>query len=253
MAKGNLPAVLAETLMFEGGYSSNPKDPGNWTGGKVGAGKLLGTQKGIAAASYPDRDIRNLTDAEIQSIYRQDFWNPVRGDDLPVGVDLSVFDAGVMSGPSRSAKWLQQVVGVKADGAIGPATLAALKAAAPRSVIKGHCAKRLGFVQSLAIWNTFGKGWARRTAGIEATALAWVSSKAQLESDVKSAKRAANSQVGGVIATGAGGAADQANNLSGLPIGVVIAAVAIVAGVLFVRFAVNNQRAAALAKAAKEA
>ena len=53
MAKGNLPAVLAETLAHEGGYSSNPKDPGNWTGGKVGAGKLLGTQKGIAAASYP--------------------------------------------------------------------------------------------------------------------------------------------------------------------------------------------------------
>jgi len=51
-----------------------------------------------------------MTDADIQAIYRQDFWNPVRGDDLPVGVDLSVFDAGVMSGPSRSVKWLQQVV-----------------------------------------------------------------------------------------------------------------------------------------------
>ena len=53
MAKGDLPAVLAETLAYEGGYSANPKDPGNWTGGKVGVGKLLGTKSGIAAASYP--------------------------------------------------------------------------------------------------------------------------------------------------------------------------------------------------------
>jgi len=45
MAKGNLPAVLAETLMSEGGYSSNPKDPGNWTGGKVGAGSSLARKR----------------------------------------------------------------------------------------------------------------------------------------------------------------------------------------------------------------
>jgi lysozyme family protein len=239
--------------MFEGGYSSNPKDPGNWTGGKVGAGKLLGTQKGIAAASYPDRDIRNLTDAEIQAIYRQDFWNPVRGDDLPVGVDLSVFDAGVMSGPSRSAKWLQQVVGVKADGAIGPATLAAVKAAAPRSVIKGHCAKRLGFVQSLAIWNTFGKGWSRRIAAIEATSLSWVSTKPELEADAKDARTTAQKQAGGAVVTSGAGAADQAHHLSSLPVGVVIAVVVVVVGILIFRVVINSQRVAALAKVAKEA
>ncbi|MGB3026848.1 glycoside hydrolase family 108 protein [Paradevosia shaoguanensis] len=253
MAKGNLPAVLAETLAHEGGYSSNPKDPGNWTGGKVGAGKLLGTQKGIAAASYPNRDIRNLTDADIQAIYQHDFWHPVRGDDLPSGVDLSVFDAGVMSGPSRSAKWLQQVVGAKADGVVGTATLAALKSIAPRAVIKGHCAKRLGFVQSLAIWNTFGKGWSRRIASVEATALSWVSSKAQLEADTQAARSASNRQAGSVVTTGAAGAVDQANHLSGLPVGVVIAVFAIVAAVLVIRIVINNQRASALAKAAKEA
>ena len=41
--------VFARLIGHEGGYSADPKDPGNWTGGRPGVGKLLGTKYGIAA------------------------------------------------------------------------------------------------------------------------------------------------------------------------------------------------------------
>lgn len=252
MAKANFAACLAEVLQHEGGFTLNRKDPGNWTGGKVGSGDLKGSNKGIAAASYPQLDIKNLTDAKIASIYQARYWSVVRGDELPIGIDLSTMDYGVNSGPRRSAKDLQRVLGVKADGRIGPVTLLALEKAIAREVVKAHCAKRLGFVQSLAIWNTFGRGWSRRIAGVEATALAWISTKYELQADSKQAKGRAVSQAGGALAIPGAGVADQAGGMSGLPIGWVIAAVVIIGATLAVRTIVNAQRASALALAAKE-
>ncbi|AKR57111.1 hypothetical protein XM25_15175 [Devosia sp. H5989] len=248
MAKGNLPAVLAETLAYEGGWSDHPSDPGG------------ATMKGITLAVFRryrpganKEQLRAISAADVERIYRDGYWAPVRGDDLPEGVDLTVFDYGVNSGPSRSARDLQRIVGATVDGKIGPATIALVKASAPRTVIKAHCARRLGFVQSLAIWNTFGKGWARRIAGIEARALSWVSTKAQLEADAKQARSTAAAQIGSAAGTGVVGTVDQTNHLSGLPIGLVVAAFVIVAGILAIRIVINNQRATALANAAKEA
>lgn len=185
MAKGNFPACLADVLVHEGGYTADRRDPGNWTGGKVGVGELRGTKKGIAAASYPHLDIKNLTDAKIAEIYEANYWRKIRGDELPAGVDLSGMDYSVNSGVSRSAKELQRVVGVTVDGRIGPATILATRSMDARTVIKGHCGRRMSFLRSMAIWNTFGKGWSTRVANVEAKALSWVSSKSRLEADAK--------------------------------------------------------------------
>lgn len=69
MAKGNFAPSLADVLVHEGDYTADRRDPGNCTGGKVGVGETKGTKKGIAAASYPHLDIKNLTDAKIAEIY----------------------------------------------------------------------------------------------------------------------------------------------------------------------------------------
>lgn len=253
MAKGNLERCLPETLSYEGAFTKDPRDPGNWTGGKVDKGTLRGTNKGIAAASYPTLDIEHLTDKQIAEIYDVKYWRPIRGDDLPIGIDLTTFDYGVNSGPSRSAKDLQRVLGVTADGAIGPQTLKAAIVADARSVVKAHCARRLGFVQSLAIWNTFGRGWAARIAAVEAKGLSWISTKGQLEADAKAARDKAAGQGAGAVVTTGTGVADQINGLSGLPIGWVIAAVVAVVAVLAIRTIINAQRAGSLAQVAKEA
>lgn len=104
MAKGNFPPALTDVLVHEGDYTNDRRDPGNWTGGKVGVGELKGTKKGIAAASYPHLDIKNLTDTKIAEIYEANYWRKIQGDELPAGVDLSGFDYSVNSGVSHSAK-----------------------------------------------------------------------------------------------------------------------------------------------------
>lgn len=254
MAKGNFAPCLADVLVHEGDFSIVRSDPGNWTGGKVGQGVLKGTKKGISAAAFPDLDIKNLTDAKIAEIYQARYWRPIRGDELPVGVDLSGMDYSVNSGVSRSAKDLQRVLGVAADGRVGPVTILAAKAADPRVVIKGHCGRRLSFLRSLAIWNTFGKGWSTRIAHVEAKALSWVSSKGQLEADAKEARDKAVAQgSGAVVGAGGGVGADQAPDLSWLPVWAIVAVAAALVLPLVIRAVINSQRAAALANVAKEA
>jgi lysozyme family protein len=253
MTQGNFARVMPHVLEYEGGFTKDKRDPGNWTGGKVGVGELRGTKKGIAAASFPNLDIEHLTDAQINEIYRVKYWNRVRGDDLPPGVDLSVMDGGVNSGPSRSVKWLQAVVGETQDGIAGPVTLnAAGKADAPRT-IKAHCAKRLGFVRSLAIWNTFGKGWSRRIANVEATALSWVLTKPELEREAKDAKDKATQQGGGAVVVGGGGGVASPELANSVPWWVLALVITVIVGILVVRTIINAQRAQALAAKAKEA
>lgn len=250
--KSTFDRSLAAVLTYEGGYTNDRRDPGNWTGGKVGAGTLKGTKKGIAAASYPSLDIKNLSDARIAEIYRRDFWDKVKGDALPAGVDHSAMDYGVNSGPSRSIKDLQRVLGVSVDGLIGPATLKAAIIADAAKTIKAHCARRMSFLRSLAIWKTFGNGWSNRVAKVEALALSLVLTKSQLEAEAKAARDKAVAQGGGAVATGGGGVIEQTNGgLSGLPVWLILAAVGAVVVALVIRAVINSQRAKALGDAAK--
>ncbi len=164
IAAGNLPKCLQISLSHEGGFTKDKRrDPGNSTGGKVGKGVLKGTKFGVAAASYPHLDIPNLTLADIRPIYEKNYWRPINGDLLPAGIDLASLHFGINSGVSRSARSLQSVLGVKQDGRIGGETVKAAIISDGKAVIKKLCAKRLSFMQSLAIWKTY-----KRTAGAAA-------------------------------------------------------------------------------------
>ena len=69
-----------------------------------------------------------MTLKTARAIYRSLYWNPLRAEALPLGVDLSVFDMGVNAGICRSPRLLQRALGFtgeEVDGSIGPETLAA--------------------------------------------------------------------------------------------------------------------------------
>lgn len=248
MAKGNLQRCLEHLWPFEGGYVDHPKDPG----GATNMGITFAVLQNWRGKPITKADVNNLTKAEAAKIYEARYWKPLNGDNLRVGDDLAVFDFGVHSGVSRSAKYSQAIAGVTQDGKIGPITLSAIARIPSRDFIKRLCARRLSFVQSLAIWNTFGKGWSRRIASVEATALSWVSSKSELQQDAKEARGAAGKTGTGAVGVGGAGTADQVSGASGLPLSFVIAAVTLIAGVFVVRTIIHAQRASALAAAAKQ-
>jgi len=116
--------------------------------------------------------LRAISDADLQAIYRRKYWDVVRGDDLPDGIDLVAFDAAVNSGPTRGAKWLQQGLGVAVDGAIGPATITRARQVSAKSAIEAALIARMTFLRSLKTWQTFGKGWTRRVDDVRRVALA---------------------------------------------------------------------------------
>jgi lysozyme family protein len=179
----------------------------------------------------------------------------VRGDDLPLGVDLSIFGYGVHSGRGTVREGCAARCWRQGDGVLGTAeTLPAIRRMPPEDFIKAHCARRIGLLKSLAIWKTFGKGLANRVAAVEAAALAMVLTKSELEREANNAKATGNAQAGGAATVGAGGTAGTiTDHGTTLPIGLVIAAVVIVVGILIIRTVINRKRADALAAAAQEA
>ena len=149
------------TLAQEGGLSTDPEDPGNWTGGAVGKGACKGTKFGISAAAYPDLDIASLTENKARAIYHRDYWTPIDGDSLPGAVASVTFDAAVNNGVRRAALWLQNAAHVSTDGMIGPETLAAVQAA-PSTLAADCLAERITFMTGLSDWSRYGAGWTRR-------------------------------------------------------------------------------------------
>jgi len=147
-------AAVELILKHEGGYVNHPNDPGGET------------NFGIAKRSYPDLDIAKLSKNDAKRIYKEDFWDKVRGDQMPGGIALMVFDAAVNKGVSRASKFLQEIVNANPiDGIIGSGTLASvIKAWEEDSdfVLNSYAEKRLKFYKKLSTFETFGKGWTRR-------------------------------------------------------------------------------------------
>lgn len=164
--KDNFDSALKAILHHEGGFVNHPRDPGGMTN--------LGVTKRVweewVGHEVDEKAMRALTPELVAPLYQQKYWNRVRGDDLPAGVDYIVFDAAVNSGPGRASKWLQTVVGAVPDGAIGPGTLSKVAAMPVKDIIEKYQTTRLAFLQSLPTWDTFGKGWGRRVQEVQAAA-----------------------------------------------------------------------------------
>lgn len=163
----NFDKALEKVLHHEGGFVSHPRDPGGATN--------LGCTKSVweewCGHPVDVQVIKDLTPDDVGPLYRKKYWDAVKADDLPVGLNYCVFDTAINSGPGRAVKFLQEVVGSTPDGVIGPKTLAALREMNPREAINAYCDKRLAFLQELSTWDVFGKGWGRRVEEVRQSAL----------------------------------------------------------------------------------
>ncbi|RWN51926.1 glycoside hydrolase family 108 protein [Mesorhizobium sp.] len=166
----NFDRALALVLKHEGGYVNHPKDPG----GATNKGITIATFRRYVNANGTPDDLKRITTAQAGIVYRKQYWDAIRGDELPDGVDYAVFDFAVNSGPGRAAKYLQAVVGVAQDGRIGPATIVASKAKPAGAVIDALCDARLSFLKRLKTWGTFGKGWGSRVSSVRFEALVMI-------------------------------------------------------------------------------
>jgi lysozyme family protein len=163
----NWDACFAMVIKSEGGFVNNPKDPGGMTN--------LGVTRSVWQA-YLKRDVneaemRALTPEIVKPFYKAYYWDRIKGDSLPDGVDYAAYDLAVNSGPHRAAQYLQQIAGVTADGMIGPKSLEAISACDAKQTADAICDMRLDFLKRLPTFDTFGKGWSRRVAEVKAKAV----------------------------------------------------------------------------------
>jgi len=173
-ASDRFHACLAEVFGQEGGFADHPQDPG----GATMMGITRATLSDWRGYQVSEAEVRALTRAEAEAIYRARYWGPLRCDELPRGVDLMVFDFGVNAGPARSARLLQTALGVAADGIIGPVTLAAARHADVPALLERMARAREAYYRSLETFPTFGKGWLRRTEEVRLAALRMAGSAA---------------------------------------------------------------------------
>jgi uncharacterized protein (TIGR02594 family) len=173
MTASSYDAALERVLAHEGGYTNHPSDPGGPTNWGITIHDARAHWKKDATAA----DVRGMPLVAAKQIYRSKYWDALRCDDLPAGVDYAVFDYGVNSGIARSAKVLQRLVGTDVDGEIGPSTIAAAARTNAAELINKICDERLAFLQGLGTWSVFGKGWGRRVREVRAAALAMAAAK----------------------------------------------------------------------------
>jgi lysozyme family protein len=127
----NFEQCLTMLLHHEGGFVNHPKDPGGMT--NLGVTKKVYEE--YLGREVTEDEMRALTQEDVAPLYKKNYWDRVRGDDLPSGLDWSVFDWAVNSGPARSARALQTCIGATPDGAIGPNTLKQLSKFNPKEVV----------------------------------------------------------------------------------------------------------------------
>ena len=169
--QSNYDKCLETILHHEGGYVNHPKDPGGETN--------LGVTKRVYLEHGGTKDMKDLTVEDVAPIYKKGYWDKMKGDELPGGLDLCVFDFGVNAGPGRAAKYLQTMIGTVADGGIGPNTLAKLKEYVDENgiekCIKDYQSERQKYYEKLSTFATFGRGWTRRVDETTELALSMIS------------------------------------------------------------------------------
>ena len=162
----NWESSLEKILHHEGGYVNHPKDPGGETN--------LGVTKRVYEEWGGTKAMKDLLVEDVNPIYKKNYWDKCKCDDLPNGLDLCVFDFGVNAGPGRAAKFLQRMIGTTVDGGIGPNTLKAVETYVEENgletAIENYQSARQSYYEGLSTFDTFGRGWTRRVEETTASA-----------------------------------------------------------------------------------
>jgi len=147
--------IIARTIGHEGNYVNHPNDKGGET------------KYGISKRSYPNVDIKNLTEEEAYAIYERDFYNAVGLNRIASPrIRWKVFDIGVNCYPKTAVKMLQRAVGVTPDGLLGPMTAHMVSLWEPSQVLERLVEEQKAHYGNIILRDptqkVFFRGWMKR-------------------------------------------------------------------------------------------
>ena len=165
--KANFDTCFSKVIKSEGGYVNDPAD----RGGETNLGVTVGAWGAYLGRAIQPGEMKALTVETVKPFYKSMYWDKVKGDDLPVGVDYVVFDFAVNAGTGRAAKFLQRAVGAVDDGVIGSGTLGLVAKTDPAKLLGNFVDQKHRFYFSLAATNPsqqkFLKGWLARVDHVQ--------------------------------------------------------------------------------------
>ena len=165
-------AATTFTKGEEGGYTTDPRDSGNWSSGVCGQGTLIGSNMGVGAPALcswlgttpTPAYMKALPVATYNAIATARYWRCMGCDQLPAGIDLSVFDSGWNRGDGSAVRLLQELVGVEIDGDCGPMTVQAVAGYGDMEALLDElAAAQEADYRNLKQFNIYGDGWIART------------------------------------------------------------------------------------------
>ena len=161
-------------LKHEGGFTNDQRDRGNHLpDGRQGSTMLGCTQANWEAyigRKVTQDDMKKLTKDDVKPLYKKNYWDAVKGDELPNGVDYAAFDFAINAGPAAARKMIQRALGVTADGVFGPKTMDAIQSADAKDLMKKFSDAKIAFYKSLSNFKVYGNGWLRRVEDVQAVA-----------------------------------------------------------------------------------
>lgn len=157
------PKILKPFLLsWEGGFVNHPKDPG----GATNKGVTLATFRSYYGKDKTINDLKNITDEQWLHIFKKGYWDKWKADEIKSQSIANLVVDWVYNSGKYGITKVQSLLGVTADGIVGPKTLAALNAQDPQTFFKKLHSAREIFYRGLSNFKTFGTGWLRRNNSI---------------------------------------------------------------------------------------
>jgi len=153
--------AIGKTLAHEGGakFTDDPSDRGG------------ATKYGISQRAYPNVDIRNLTEQQARDIYKRDYWDRIRGDEITSqAIAENIFDTAVNMGVRTASRLAQVALEIEpADGIIGSQSLKTINAADESLFIANYTIAKIARYAYICNRNKSQKkyllGWINRALG----------------------------------------------------------------------------------------
>lgn len=164
----NFLKAVEKVLEHEGGFVDHPEDKGgvtNW---------------GITQSAYETFIGKTVTKEEMLimpkgnaiAIYKEMYWDKIKGDFIKsYAKSFILFDQAVNRGPKSASKQAQKIVGVTADGVIGPQSIKAINDFNEKKFIDLYISDSKQFYKNIVSRDpsqmVFINGWMNRVSSIE--------------------------------------------------------------------------------------